>query len=76
MLASGFFNHIDGCVEGAAGSQHRIDNQCAAMLDIYNEFLKIGYRLQRLFVTVETDHADSGAGNQFHDTIQHTQTGS
>ena len=71
--AACFFQQVDGSDNGTAGCQHRVNDQRHTLINVRNQLLEVRNRLQRLFITVHTDHADTRARNVFQNAFHHAQ---
>jgi len=73
--AARFLQQIDGGDHGTAGRQHRVDHQRQALFNVRDQLLEVGNRLQGFFITVNTHHADTGAGDVLQHPFHHAQAG-
>ncbi|AMO47788.1 Phosphoribosylformylglycinamidine cyclo-ligase [Enterobacter sp. FY-07] len=73
-VAARFFQQVNRGDHRTAGCQHRVNHQRHTLVDIGHQFLEIRHRLQRLFVTVDADHANARARYMLQHTFHHTQT--
>ena len=64
VLAAVLLQEVDGSHSGAAGSQHGVNHEGDAVLDILRKLAVVFHRLVGLGVTVQADVADLGGGDQ------------
>ena len=74
-LAAGGLEHVDGGDQGAAGGQHRVEDDRGAFVHATGELLVVADRFERPLVALQSDHADLGGGNQLEHARQHAQAG-
>ena len=67
--------HVHGGDHGAAGGEHRVDDQRHALVELADKLLEVGHRLQGLLVTRDADHADLGARHHVEHAVEHAQPG-
>ena len=74
MLYAAALEAVDGSDSGTAGSQHRVEQQYVAILDVVRQLAVIFDRLQGFRVAVQTDVADLGCRNHLQNALNHAQT--
>ena len=73
LLRASLLEVGDRSAGGAAGSQHRVDQQVAEALRVGRELPVVANGLQRLLVSVEAQVADPGPGNEPQHPFDHAQ---
>ena len=73
--AAGGLQQRDGRHQGAAGGQHRVEDQGGAVGEVADEIVVIGFGLQRRLVAADADHAHLRRGNQLQHAGQQAQAG-
>ena len=71
----GALEHVDGRDQGAAGGQHRIQDQRVAFLQSPGQLFEVGHGLQGFLVALQAHHADARGGDQCQHAGQHAQAG-
>ncbi|KAG0956432.1 hypothetical protein G6F31_012628 [Rhizopus arrhizus] len=72
---AGALEHVDGGDQGAAGGQHRVQDQRIALFQATGQALEVGHRLQGFLITLQADHADAGGRDQRQHAAEHAQAG-
>ena len=71
--AARLLEQVDGGNHGAAGRQHRVDNQCHALVELTNQFFQIGAGFQGFLVSDLADNAYPGDRDQAEYTVEHAK---
>ncbi|MNS89843.1 hypothetical protein D3C72_1238680 [compost metagenome] len=72
---AGALEHVDGGDQGAAGGQHRVQDQRVALFQAAGEPLEIGHRLQGFLVALQAHHAHARGRDQRQHAAEHAQPG-
>ncbi|MNP48036.1 hypothetical protein D3C76_1421280 [compost metagenome] len=73
--AAGLLQQVDGGDHGAAGGQHRVDDQRQALVDLRGQLLQVGVGFEGFLVACDTHGAYLGARDQAEHAVKHADAG-
>ena len=74
-LAAAILHLRDGCLGGAAGGKHRVNDHNVTLGNILGGLAEVDMGLKRFFIAVHTDMGDTRGGDHTQHAVNKTETG-